>query len=436
MIDDDQSGSWGNLILIAAGAAALLFIVPHDVSGDGRVRYDALVDLLEHGKLTPTAYSLVGPLFSTPLYFLGKLFLGPTWWCSRYNALLLLAGLATTVSLLRPRVDRKTLHAFCLVMLAASMFPGHVLDYFGEVFTAILVLVGIAAVATEHSGFGWTAIVLGVINTPASIVGLLFVSVRHAFLSRKLRYLLPVLIAALLVIAESWIRRGGPFVSGYEGNAGARTVMPYSSLPGFSYPFFLGVLSILFSFGKGLLFFAPGLLLTGNCTRGREDALRECCRDLVWFLVGAIVVYAKWWSWYGGSFWGPRFFLIASVPASLAIALALQRRREMTLAALASLLAILTWSSWVGLNGPVFNQGGLRVCSENHYALEFLCWYTPEFSVLWRPFVAPPAALRWQQVAFATYCLVVFLWLVLPILREILKRTPVSGRRILSGWRF
>ena len=37
--------------------------------------------------------------------------------------------------------------------------------------------------------------------------------------------------------------------------------MPYSGRQGFSYPFFLGLISILFSFGKGLIWFSPGLLL-------------------------------------------------------------------------------------------------------------------------------------------------------------------------------
>jgi hypothetical protein len=37
--------------------------------------------------------------------------------------------------------------------------------------------------------------------------------------------------------------------------------MPYTGRPGFSYPFLFGVLGILFSFGRGLAFFAPALWL-------------------------------------------------------------------------------------------------------------------------------------------------------------------------------
>ena len=424
-----------SLLLIALGVVALLFVVPHDVSGDGRIRYDALVALLEHGTIVPTAYSLVGPLFSAPLYYLGKIALGPVWWCSRHNAILLLVGLWVTHTLLRGAVDRRLLHAFSLTLLAASMFPAHVLDYFGETFTAVCVLVGTAALAVGRAGLGWSAMVAGVVNTPASIVGLAFVSVRRAWATRRLRHVVPVAVAALLIVTESWIRRGGTFVTGYEGNAGARTVMPYSGIPGFSYPLFFGVLSILFSFGKGLLFFAPGLLLSREALRDMSEPFRECLKDLLWFLTGLVAIYASWWSWYGGSFWGPRFFLAASLPASLAIAAALHRRTDLRAGTLAALLAVLTLSSWVGMNGPVFNQGGLRICSENHYALEFLCWYTPEFSVLWRPFVAPPSAMSSAQVAFIAYCASVWLWLAAPVLKKIAGR--IAARPATPGvWRF
>ncbi len=433
------AGATVDWLLILAGVGCLLFVVPHNVSGDGKIRFDALTDLLERGTLTSTAYSLVGPLFSSPLYYAGKLVLDPVWWCARYNALLLAVGLAATFSLLSRRVERKELRTFCILILAASMFPGHVLDYFGETFTAVCVLVGIAALASDRAAIGWTAMILGVVNTPATIAGLLFVALRHAVQSRRLRHLGPVAVAALLIVAESWIRRGGPFVTGYEGNTGARTVMPYSGLPGFSYPFFFGLLSILLSFGKGLVFFAPGLLLTFRRSHVARNPLAECLRDSMFFLAGLILVYAKWWAWYGGMFWGPRFFLFASIPASLALAVTLRQVRNLSAPVLGALWAILTLSVWVGINGPVFNQGNLRICSENHYALEFLCWYAPEFSVLWRPFDVSPLTLSWQQGLFIAYCCVVYAWLAVPVLKASLAKAsePFAEYRAQPGtWRF
>src|SRR5262249_55819704 len=143
------------------------------------------------------------------------------------------------------------------------------------------------------------------------------------------------------------IRRGNPLASNYED--------------GFSEPFLIGLLSILFSFGKGLLFFAPGLLLP---LRGALAGLAEGTRrllattHLLWvaFLGGLVLVYARWWAWYGGWFWGPRFFLIASLPACLALALRLRPARRPALLGDLATLGVLALSVWVGIDGAVYDQ--------------------------------------------------------------------------------
>jgi hypothetical protein len=244
----------------------------------------------------------------------------------------------------------------------------------------------------------------------------------------------------MLIIAERWIRRGSPFVSGYENNGFFRTVMPYSGGPGFNYPIFFGVLSVLVSFGKGLLFFAPGLLL-----RIRRDApgasreLREMWAYSLWFVAGLILVYSQWWSWYGGWTWGPRFYLLASIPASLAIAVALQRIKTARAEVLIALTVIVTLSVWVGMNGAVFDQQNLHACTDNSWAMEFLCWYTPEFSVLWHPLIEH-SPVSFDQGVFIGYCVIIWIWLTTPILRELSRRLvesfAVVARQELTGFRF
>jgi hypothetical protein len=425
--------------LIDVGIVLLFVVVPHALLGDGRVRFGTLTNLLEHGTLANTPYSVVGPLFSTPLYYLGKLALGPEWWCARFNTFLLAGALVATASLLRRYVDGRLLRTFLLLLVAASMFPNHVRGYFGEVFTALLVLVGIAALSSGREGLGWTAMILGVANTPATIVGLLFVAIKHVRNTRRVRHLMPVLVTASLILLESWIRRGNPFSTGYENNAGFRTLMPYSGQPGFSYPFFFGLLSITLSFGKGILFFAPGLLLMiGKDDREVPSQLRTLWAYSIWFLAGLIVVYAKWWAWYGGWFWGPRFFLMASIPASLSIAIKLRQLSTLSTQALGVLFAVLTLSVWVGVNGAVFNQANLDICEQKRYALEFLCWYAPEFSVLWHPFIAP-VPLTFDRVLFIAYCGLVYVWLAVPLVKTLIMRASdsVAARRLnLRTWRF
>jgi hypothetical protein len=286
------------------------------------------------------------------------------------------------------------------------------------------VMVGIAAISAGRTMPGWTLLVIGVANTPAAIVGLLFVALKYAFEKRRLTPLMSVAAAAALILLESWIRRGSPFLTGYEGNAGARTVMPYSGLPGFSYPFLFGLLSILFSFGKGLAFYTPGLLLRMR----RDDVpraprIRECYQCWLLFLTGLVIVYAKWWAWYGGTTWGPRFFLVASLPASLAIAVALRRAPALSRRAALGALTALAFSVWVCIDGAVFDQANLAICSQNFWAQEFLCWYTPEFSALWRPFVAPSAISR-SGIVIITFCLVSFVALIPSTVRGMLRPAP------------
>jgi hypothetical protein len=433
----DSSHAFTEWALLAVGVAVLFFALPHRIYSDGSPRFDALVQLLEQGTLSTTPYSMVGPLVSAPLYYIGKLALGSDWWCARFNMLVLAGGLAMTAWLLRRSVDPAVLRKFLLLMIALSMFPIHVQAYLGEVFTSVLVLIGLAAVVTGRTILGWVAATAGVVNTPGSVIGLLFVVLKRVWDTRRLRHVLAVAAALALIMFESWVRRGGPFVSGYEGTRGATTVLPFSGLPGFSYPFWFGLLSILLSFGKGILFFAPGLLLPVADTAPGTRTLAVLNRYLLLFVAGLVVAYAKWWSWYGGFFWGPRFFLAASIPSSLAIAASLQEPRALRTPLLLGALAALTLSAWVGISGCVFGQATLDICLQDHYALEMLCWYTPEFSALWRPFVAS-VPLEFGQRVFLAYAVPVYLWLAFPILHVLFERTRRSTVIIgaeIANWR-
>jgi len=394
-------------ILIFAGIAILGFVTEHSIFSDGQVRFDALSVLLSEGKIPETPYSLIGPIFSAPLWFLGKWIKSPEWWCSLYNFLIFTAGLFFVYRICRASIDSGLLRRFLLLLIFASMFPYHQTAYFGEVFTAVLVGVGILAISHGNSSWGWGSIILGVANTPASVIGLWFVVLARMLKTRRMRYVLILATAMGLILAEAWIKQGSPFSSGYEGNAGFKTILPYSGLPGFSYPLFFGLISILFSFGKGLIWFCPGLLLpVRKSMPGINKNLLESYRLWIYFLIGLIIVYAKWWSWYGGWFWGPRFFLFASIPASFAIAAYLSSNRRSAVSSFFTLLA-LALSFWIAVNGVVFGQQSLEICTANNYALESLCWYVPEFSVIFRPFVVSkqlsPADLTISAFSFTVF---------------------------------
>jgi len=418
-------------ILIFTGIIILGFVSRHSIFSDGQVRFDALSMLLADGAISKTPYSLIGPIFSAPLWFLGKLIKSPEWWCSIYNFLIFATGLFFIYRICRENINSGLLRRFLLILIFASMFPYHQTAYFGEVFTAILVGIGILAINHGYSSWGWGSVILGVANTPASVIGLWFVILAKMLKTRRLRYVLILTTAIGLILAESWIKQGTPFSSGYEGNSGFPTILPYSGRPGFSYPIFFGLISILFSFGKGLFWFCPGLLLpVRKNTPGMNQNLYETYRLWIYFLIGLILVYAKWWSWYGGWFWGPRFFLFASIPASFAIAVYLSSRNRSITSNFFTLLA-LSLSFWIGINGVVFEQHSLEICMANNYALESFCWYVPEFSVIFRPFVVSKQ-LNSGDLTILIFSFTVFIYLSAPVFYHLVNKLISKGKEFKS----
>ncbi|MGH9461499.1 MAG: hypothetical protein ACRD1X_09805 [Vicinamibacteria bacterium] len=403
------------LALIFLGLVVLFWCLPFDITGDGYIRFRALRYLLTAERIVSMSYSMVGPLFALPLWLLGKLYQSAEWWVARFNFFVFAAGLFIFYRLLRNRVDARTARRFLLILMFGSMFPNHLKDFYGEVFTAVFVGVGVLAAQVGHPRWGWSGVVVGAANTPASMIGLGAMGLSETVSTRRFRFLLVPIVGALVCLMESWIRRGSPWISGYEGNAGAETILTYSGEPGFSYPLVFGLLSLLFSFGKGLVFFAPGLLLFFMGTMSSlAKPLGRTYRLWLWFLAGLVVVYAPWWAWYGGWTWGPRYLFFASIPAAFALAVSLEGARSFGRNLL--ILGILAGSFWVGMSGAVFGLGGLEDCRAADY--EFLCWYVPEFSPLWRPFVVD-LPLGGKEVLLLSYGIVVFAYLAAPVVGKL-----------------
>jgi len=427
------------ITLIVVGLIVLFFCLPHFVSGDGYIRFRALRRLVNADRIVSMGYSMVGPLFALLFWPLGKLYQSAEWWMARFNFFVFAAGLFFFYRLLRSHLDPAIVRRFLLILMFGSMFPNHLKDFYGETFTAVTVGLGVLATQLGRPAWGWSGMVLGVVNTPASMGGLGAVGVSETLNKKRFRFLLAPMAGALLYLAESWIRRGTPWSSGYEGNTGAETVLTYSGQPGFSYPLFFGLLSLLLSFGKGLAFYAPGLLLSFTAAmRSLGQELSRSHRLWMWFLMGLLLVYAKWWAWYGGWVWGPRFLLFASIPASFALAVSLSRLTP-ALARNLLLLGLLALSFWVGANGAVYGLQGLEDCRAAEY--EFLCWYVPEFSPLWRPFVVG-SSFQGKELVLLGYGFAIFLYLALPIAAELGRGLERRFAEVRSqylqpgGWRF
>ena len=384
-----RAPDWSRLLggLLLGLALLTLWTGPLFIRNDGLLRYEQLDRLLSSGALTPDKYSLVGPMTATPLYELGAwVHSQPAPWVARINLVHL--TLAIAILLLRNSLGSMTVRLrFAVLLCMASMFPRHVQEFYGEVFTAVWAAIGLLLLLEGRWVTGSILAALAVANTPAALVGLVTVAIDRIMVEKRLRWLLPIVLAALVIMAENTLRRGSPLEAGYGVDQGFVSLSPYSGLPGFSYPILLGLLGLTVSFGKGLAFFAPGLF----CALHPDHRSSPIPVLRVWmiFSLGLLLVYSCWWSWYGGWFWGPRFLLFASIPAALALARLTLAYATLSTGWLIVTVLVTTTSFWVGASGFFYDQRGLEYLTMGNYALESLAWYAPEFSVLWHPLMPP-----------------------------------------------
>lgn len=391
---------WGRILLIIGIIAGATTLRP-TLGGDGQLRYQVVAAWLSGADIPATKYSLIQPLLTLPLAWLGETAsLGHREAVKFFNFIVLLF----LGRMIYRRVSELKGQTFAtdmgLLILGASMLPASLSAYYGEVLTAFTVVAGFLCLGCRPV-LAAILIGIGVANTPVMglpvlLAGLAFLSNRDTGSTKpisKAKSVWPIvwgLIAAgLFFLVETKFKFGSIFSGGYFSAAerSGQTVLPYSDQPGFSYPMFFGVVSILFSFGKGLLFFIPSLMLFFDRSRLRLAGLwsREGTA-LGLFILGLILVYSKWWAWHGAGFWGPRFFLVLIFPAAYILTAWL--RTERSRFATFGLVFILLSSSWVGIASSAFGEFGIiSQCTDNDFALELLCWYVPEFSPLWRPFV-------------------------------------------------
>jgi hypothetical protein len=432
----------GLFLLLGAGFASL-FLLPFSIGGDGSIRYEFMNELTYHMEIISMRYSMIGPLFSLPLWLISKFYKDPAPIISRYNFLLFAGSIFVLYQWLKHHFDRKFIIMFLFILAFGSMFPGHLLNYYGEVFSAACLTLGTIGLALKKDRAGWICMFLAVLNTPALLIPFAFVVVFITWENKQIRYLLLIPACIILMVLESYLRTGNLLV-GFQTylnqDHGYETLLPYSGKTGYSYPFVLGILSILLSFGKGLIFYCPGLLLIGFAWKYISDPV-ERKMLILWLLIvlGLILAYASWWAWYGGWYWGPRFFLFASLPASWILARLIHSDHKSLVIALA-LLVFLTISLWIGVNGVVFQQNTLDVCTQNSYALESLCWYVPEFSPLIRPFIIRKTLQLEDRLILVIYA-VLWLYIIIPLAIDLLSRIIElfkANRRFLklSSWRF
>ncbi|MCO5141845.1 MAG: hypothetical protein M9962_02000 [Oligoflexia bacterium] len=397
------------LFLIFFGVIFYLFVFPHGIHGDGTVRYEALLHLIHEKEIKPMIYSYVGPIFSAPLILLGKLVKDQFWWMSRYNTFLFLALLFFSYRLLPGQWTGSAKKIFLILLLGASMFPRHTADYYGEVFSACLAFLSILLINRSYWLIGSVLLSLATWNNPGSIIGAGLIFLFAAIYYRRLRYLFFAVLLPVGIILETYLKFGEFFPNLYLSYLENNKISPYTSGPGFSYPLFFGALSVLFSFGKGLFFYCPGTLgsVSKSIWEDKKDSFLVGASIL--YLVGLVLMFSRWWSWSGDWFWGPRFYLFASILNALLLTKILQSSKYDFRKNIFLLVALLL-SVWVGFQGITFGQDFLEPCSITLGGKDmgFICHYVPEFSPLWRMFAegATPE-IKGRKIGFLIYYLMI-----------------------------
>ncbi len=431
---NSKAVSW-ELFLIGIGVIFYLFEFSHGIHGDASVRYESLLTTLRTGHFAPMVYSYVQPFFSAPLLLLGYVFKDGFWWVSRFNAFLILAltWFAARTSRLWAGWDSSRVRLLALLLLGATMFPKHSTDYYAEVFCAVFALFSILFYQANRSWLAILAISFSVWNGVATILGGGALLTYFAIRTKRWRYLaaLPLLPAGFLL--ENYLKYGEFYPTAYLAmQAGPHTMLHYAMGPGFSYPLFFGLLNVVFSFGRGVLWFAPGLVLLFHPALWKgDDRARDLIRASMLYLTGLILIYAKFWAWHAGSFWGPRYFLFASILAVYVLALL---DRELTPFWRTIWICVTLLSCWVACQGVLFGTDFLEDCFKQDHEFEFVCWYVPEYSVIWRFFVVGPP-ITGRRVAYLIFFLLVAGTVIWPRLLSLVGDALAMGKSLWRDYR-
>ena len=307
---------------------------------DGRVMLGVAQNLVDHGSLHTTydplrqnspysSYGIGMTLAFIPAVLIAKVLgISALSVAPLTNAVIVAATGAALLKLaLAARMSRATGLVAALVYGLLTMAIGYVGDGFSEPGVALAGVVALLGLVRwrdgERSGprLAGTGMALGALfRTDALIlIALPLLLLLPAFVPRPwsrsqvsnvLRCLIPLLVVVAWIAWYDQHRFGNPLTTGYPGQT-------------FSTPLLLGVRAFLIQGGRGFFWFNPALLLAlpGLAFLGRRN--RPLMAALVVLPVLRLLFYARWWGWYGGVCWGPRYLepacALLALPAAVAI---------------------------------------------------------------------------------------------------------------------
>jgi hypothetical protein len=154
----------------------------------------------------------------------------------------------------------------------------------------------------------------------------------------------------VMLLVYQQLRWGSPFDTGYDETLG----MMRESIP-------TGLLGLLLSPGKGLVWFSPMIVLAIIALARSWHEHRRVVVVVLCVVLPPLAFYARFLSWSGDYCWGPRYLVYAIAPLSITLAPWLEReasrlRRWLVRAVIAISVAIqllgasLFWDHWIRLS--------------------------------------------------------------------------------------
>lgn len=376
---------WVAATLLVLTAAAFMTRMPTHASYDDETRRQAVLALVD-GHWSTMKYSMVMPLLAVVPYRLAQA-VGQGDFFLRHFNLFVWAAWSLLVGW-RLSLLRGTRFAAAVVTLSSvSMLAAYLTTFNAEALSLMMMSAGLFLLldaggrGARAAGVMLTA--LGAAVVPVQVVGLALVGLVRLVRRRDPWILAAAVMAVAAGVVDVAVTQHQFGFTKYSVEGTTFEVLPWGAVHNFGYPFVFGLLAVLFSFGRGLVWYMPSLFLADS--RRPNDPVDEWRRVLTVLVAVMVPIYARWWSWYGGVSFGPRFFLLGVVPA--AVVLCDRLRARGSLRAWGVGVAVAAFTGWIAIAGAVYHvtPAAMQRCTADSYRLEVLCWHTPEYSSLFAP---------------------------------------------------
>lgn len=164
-----------------------------------------------------------------------------------------------------------------------------------------------------------------------------------------------------IILLYNFLRFGSVWITGYGEEARQWTT-----------PFWEGLAGLLWSPWHGVLVYCPLIFLA---FAGMRSFARRFPKEALFIglaFIGHLFLYAKWHGWDGGWCWGPRFF-VPVLPISLIPAVSLFERFPTGFLTRSAMLAVLSVSFVVALNGVIVSYTDYYIYIETECARNVAC---------------------------------------------------------------